>query len=104
VSRTVAAGAGAVAGGISGTLGTALTQAFGWTKVVAGTTPLVNFTALGTSIMSLVGLAEASAEPLYDPATLAQVFASTAAGGGIGAMLGRFAFGSARGGRRTSHA
>jgi hypothetical protein len=103
VSRTVAAGAGAVAGGISGTLGTALTQAFGWTQIVEGTTPVIDFTALGASLMSLVGFAEASAQPLYDPATLAQVFASTAAGGGIGAMLGRFAFGGGRGGR-TSHA
>jgi hypothetical protein len=32
------------------------------------------------------------------------VFASTAAGGGIGAVLGRFAFGGARGARRASHA
>jgi ABC-type uncharacterized transport system permease subunit len=105
VSRSLAAGAGAVAGGISGTLGTALTQAFGWTEIVAGTTPLVNFTALASAIMSLVGMADASAvEPLYDPATLAQVFASTAAGGGLGALLGRFAFGGSRSRGRPSHA
>ena len=43
-NRVMATGAGAVAGGISGTLGTGLTQAFGWTEVAAGTTPLLNFT------------------------------------------------------------
>ena len=52
VGHTVAAGAGAVAGGISGTLGTAVTQALGWTAVAEGTTPLLNFTAITTALMS----------------------------------------------------
>jgi hypothetical protein len=30
---------------------------------------------------------------MYDPAVLTQVFGSTAAGGGIGALLGRTVFG-----------
>lgn len=90
VTQTVAAGAGAVAGGISGTLGTAVTQALGWTEVAAGTTPLLNFTAISTALLSAVGAADASTAtaPMFDTAALAQVFGSTAVGGGIGAMLG----------------
>ncbi len=101
--RAVATGAGAVAGGISGTLGTAVTQAFGWTEVAAGTAPLVNFTAVGGTIMALVGAADPVADAMFDPETLTQVFASTAAGGGVGALLGRFAFGGGRR-RRAAHA
>ena len=91
-----ATGAGAVAGGISGTLGTAITQAIGWTPLAEGTTQVVNFTALGTQLMSMIGMADAStiASPMFDTAMLTQVFATTAAGGGIGALLGRTMFGS----------
>lgn len=98
--RAVATGAGAVAGGISGTLGTALTQTFGWTEVAEGAAPLLNFSAI---VAALTGGADPSlpAEPMYDPALLTQVFGSTAAGGGIGALLGRFVFG---GGGRRAHA
>lgn len=92
VAHAVAAGAGAVAGGISGTLGTAVTQALGWTAVAAGTTPLLNFTAIMTALMATVGAADASAatgaEQMFDAAALTQVFGSTAVGGGIGAFLG----------------
>lgn len=96
-ASTTATGAGAVAGGISGTLGTAITQALGWTPLAEGTTQVINFTALSTQLMSMIGMADASAAaaagPMYDPAVLTQVFGSTAAGGGIGALLGRTVFG-----------
>jgi hypothetical protein len=95
--QAIAAGAGAVAGGISGTLGTAVTQALGWTAVEAGTTSLLNFTAIMTAIMGAVTTGDPSlppgSEPMYDPATLAQVFGSTAAGGGIGAFASRILVG-----------
>ncbi len=90
--HAVAAGAGAVAGGISGTLGTAVTQAFGWTAVAAGTTPLLNFTAISTALMSAVGMSDPSlavgSDPMFDTAALTQIFGSTAIGGGLGAFLG----------------
>jgi hypothetical protein len=92
--RAVATGAGAVAGGISGTLGTAMTQAFGWTEVAAGTTPLINFSAVWAQLLAAVGGADtAGAEAMFDPAVLTTVFGTTAAGGGVGALLGRFVFG-----------
>lgn len=91
--HAVAAGAGAVAGGISGTLGTAVTQALGWTAIAAGTTPLLNFTAIMAALTGVVTHGDPSlppgSEPMFDPTVLAQVFGSTAAGGGIGAMLMR---------------
>ncbi len=95
-AHTMATGAGAVAGGISGTLGTAITQAMGWTAVAEGTTQLINFSALATQFLGMVGMADASTvtDPMYDPSVLAQVFGSTAAGGGIGALLGRTMFGT----------
>jgi hypothetical protein len=106
--RAMATGAGAVAGGISGTLGTAMTQAFGWTEVAAGTTPLLNFTAIWAALTGLVMSGDPTLPPgseaMYDPAVLTQVFGTTAAGGGIGALLGKFVFGSGRGRRRASHA
>lgn len=96
-ASTMATGAGAVAGGISGTLGTAITQAVGWTPLAEGTTQIIDFTALATTFMTLIGMADAStataATPMFDPVVLSQVFGSTAAGGGIGALLGRFVFG-----------
>lgn len=108
VTQTVAAGAGAVAGGISGTLGTAITQAFGWSEVAAGTTPLIDFAALATAFMSLVGMADpaapAAAAPMLDTVALTQVFGSTAIGGGIGAMLGKMLVGERKTRRRSSHA
>jgi hypothetical protein len=33
-------------------------------------------------------------DPMYDPAVLTQVFGTTAAGGGLGALLGRSMFGT----------
>jgi len=105
--HAVATGAGAVAGGISGTLGTAVTQAFGWTAVAAGTTPLLNFTAIGAGLMALVASAGATpvdTTPMFDSATLTSVFASTAAGGGVGALLGRSVFGGHAKRRRHAHA
>lgn len=108
VGQTVAAGAGAVAGGISGTLGTALTQAFGWTEVAAGTTPLLNFTAIGTALTSLVGMGDPSlvtgSEPMFDTMALTQVFGSTAIGGGIGAFLGTSLWGHKARRSRRAHA
>ena len=100
-AHATATGAGAVAGGISGTLGTAITQAMGWTPLAEGTTQIINFTALGTQFLSLIGMADASTvtDPAYDPMVLTQVFGSTAAGGGIGALIGRFIFGG-----KKSHA
>jgi hypothetical protein len=99
-ASTTATGAGAVAGGISGTLGTAITQAMGWTPLAEGTTQVLNFSALATQFMGLIGMADAAtvaaAAPMYDPAMLTQVFGSTAAGGGIGALLGRTVFGGSK--------
>lgn len=98
--RAVATGAGAVAGGISGTLGTAITQAVGWTQVAEGAAPVLNFPAIGTALMGLVSGGDpslsAGGEAMYDPAVLTQVFGTTAAGGGVGALLGRFVFGAGR--------
>jgi hypothetical protein len=106
--RAVATGAGAVAGGISGTLGTALTQSLGWTEVVEGTAPLLNFQAIGTALMGLLTAGDPSlpsgSEPMYDPAVLAQVFGTTAAGGGIGALFGRFLFGGGKSRGKRAHA
>ena len=103
--RAVATGAGAVAGGISGTLGTSITQAFGWTQVAAGSAPLLNFAAIWTALMGLAGSGDPSlppgSAPMFDPEMLTQVFGSTAAGGGLGALLGRFVFG---GGAKKAHA
>lgn len=106
--KVAATGAGAVAGGISGTLGTAITQALGWTEVAAGTTPLLNFTAIWAALMNLVSTGDPSVppgtEPMFDPVTLTTFFGSTAAGGGIGALLGRFAFGQNHTRNRHAHA
>lgn len=103
-AHAVAASAGAVAGGISGTLGTAVTQALGWTAVAEGTSPLLNFSAIIASLTGAVTTGDPSlppgTEPMFDPATLAQVFATTAAGGGVGALLTRFVPG---GGQRHAH-
>jgi ABC-type uncharacterized transport system permease subunit len=103
--QAVAASAGAVAGGISGTLGSAITQALGWTAVAEGTTPLLNFTAIMTALTGALTTGDPSlppgSEPMFDPATLTQVFGTTAAGGGIGAFVARMLAGDKR---RTSHA
>jgi hypothetical protein len=99
--QAVAASAGAVAGGISGTLGTAVTQALGWTAVAEGTTPLLNFTAIMTALTGAVTTGDPSlppgSEPMFDPSVIASVFGSTAAGGGIGAMLMRAMAGESKG-------
>lgn len=96
--RAVATGAGAVAGGISGTLGTAITQSLGWTELAEGASPILNFPAIIAALTGAATTGDPSLPPgseaMYDPAVLTQVFGSTAAGGGIGALLGRFAFGS----------
>jgi len=105
--HAVATGAGAVAGGISGTLGTAVTQALGWTAVTAGTTPLLNFSAIAAGLIALVASAGATpvdTTPMFDAETLTGVFASTAAGGGVGALLGRTVFGGRAKRRRHAHA
>jgi hypothetical protein len=90
-SQVTAASAGAVAGGISGTLGSSITQALGWTAVADGTTPLLNFSAIMSALTGAVTTGDPSlapgSEPMFDPVALSQVFGSTAAGGGIGAML-----------------
>ena len=103
--HAIAASAGAVAGGISGTLGTAVTQALGWTAVAAGTTPLLNFTAIMTALTGAVTTGDPSlppgSEPMFDPTVLAQFFGTTAVGGGVGAMLTRAMTG---GGKDHSHA
>lgn len=103
--KAVAAGAGAAAGGISGTLGTAITQALDWTAVAEGTSPLLNFSAIFAALTGAVTTGDPSlppgSEPMFDPATLTQVLGSTAAGGGIGAFMARFLVG---GNSRRSHA
>ena len=85
---TLAAGAGAVAGGISGALGMALNQSFGISPLAENAQPLIDFAAVGTTLMSFMGGAPANA-PMFDVFGLAQVFGATGAGGGIGAWLGR---------------
>lgn len=105
-ASTMATGAGAVAGGISGTLGTAITQAIGWTAIPEGTTQLINFTAMSTQFLALLGMADATTvtDPMLDPAVMTSVFGSTAAGGGIGALLGRAMFGEEKRSRgRQAH-
>jgi hypothetical protein len=102
--HTVATGSGAAAGGVSGTLGLALSQALGITPVAAGALPIINFTMLGALLASYIGLVEptaataaagaAAATPAFDTTALTQVFATTAAGGGAGALLGRFVTGA----------
>jgi hypothetical protein len=103
--HTVATGSGAAAGGVSGTLGLALSQALGITPVAAGALPIINFTMLGALLASYIGLVEpttattaagaaAAATPTFDMTALTQVFATTAAGGGAGAFLGRFVTGA----------
>ena len=99
--HTVITGAGAAAGGVSGTLGLALSQALGITSVAAGAAPIINFTMLGTAIAAFIGMIEpttAGAAPTvpaaFDTMALSQVFATTAAGGGAGALIGRFATGA----------
>jgi len=117
--HTVATGAGAAAGGVSGTLGLALSQAFGITPVAAGAAPVINFTMLGTLLASLVGMIDPAATTTTAAATtatlaavdtlaLTQIFTMTAAGGGVGALVGRFFTGHqtrrATRRRRPSHA
>ena len=107
--HTVATGAGAAAGGVSGTLGLALSQAFGITPLAAGAVPIINFAMLGTLIATFVGMVEPSAagaatQATVDTTALTQVFATTAAGGGAGALLGRFVTGhQTRRATRKSH-
>jgi len=109
--HTVATGAGAAAGGVSGTLGLALSQALGITPLAVGAAPIINFTMLGTLLATLVGMVEptaagaATATPAaIDTMALTQVFATTAAGGGAGALLGRFVTGhQTRRATRKSH-
>jgi hypothetical protein len=118
--HTVATGSGAAAGGVSGTLGLALSQTLGITPLAAGAVPIINFAMLGTLLASLVGFVEpstataatgaaATAPAAVDLTALSQVFATTAAGGGAGALLGRFVTGqqerrATRRTRRPHHA
>ena len=97
--HTVITGAGAAAGGVSGTLGLALSQALGITSVAAGATPIINFTMLGTAIAAFIGMIEPTgtatvATSAFDTVALSQVFTTTAAGGGAGALVGRFVTGA----------
>ena len=114
--HTVATGAGAAAGGISGALGTGLSQALGITPLAAGATPLINFSMLIPALLAFIGLSDpaatteathavAAAPAAFDTTALTQVFATTAAGGGAGALLGRFVTGhqTRRAARRTAH-
>ncbi|MBI1213990.1 MAG: hypothetical protein GC190_21215 [Alphaproteobacteria bacterium] len=98
--HTVATGSGAAAGGVSGTLGLALSQTLGITPVAAGATPIINFAMLPALVASLMGYVEptaasaaahtaAAAPAAFDTTALAQVFTMTAAGGGAGAFVGR---------------
>jgi hypothetical protein len=95
-ASAMATGAGAVAGGISGTLGTAITQAIGWTAIPEGATQLINFSSMATQFLAMLGMADATTvtDPMLDPTVMTQVFGTTAAGGGLGALLGRTVFGS----------
>jgi hypothetical protein len=111
--NTVATGAGAAAGGVSGTLGLAMSQTLGITPLAAGAVPVINFAMLGGMLAALVGLAEpattttaatAATPAAVDTLALSQVFATTAAGGGAGALVGRFFTGHrARRAPRKSH-
>lgn len=114
--HTVATGSGAAAGGVSGTLGLALSQALGITPLAAGAAPIINFTMLGTLLATYIGMVEpsaatataagaaATAPTAFDSVALTQVFATTAAGGGAGALLGRFVTGQqTRRASRKSH-
>src|SRR6185369_2238406 len=100
--HTVITGAGAAAGGVSGTLGLALSQALGITPIAAGAVPIINFAMLGTAIAAFLGVVEptvagtapAAASAAFDSMALSQVFATTAAGGGAGALVGRFVTGA----------
>ena len=114
--HTVATGAGAAAGGISGTLGTALSQAIGITPLAAGATQVINFALLPAALLTLFGLADpavttaahaaAPAASAIDTTALTQIFATTATGGAGGALLGRFVTGhqTRRAARKPSHA
>jgi hypothetical protein len=106
-TRFASAGAGGFAGGISGALGTGLNQAFGITPLDPGATPLIDFSAIGAGLMSLIGVGGAGGPGLsemFDLTALGQVFATTAAGGGVGAFLGRSVAGRRdEGGRKLAH-
>ena len=118
--HTVATGAGAAAGGVSGTLGLALSQTLGITPVAAGAAPLIDFAMLGGMLAAFVGMIEPAATgtataastatpAAFDTLALTQAFTMTAAGGGVGAFVGRFVTGqharrTTRRSRRPRHA
>lgn len=96
--QAIATGAGGVAGGISGTLGTGINQAIGITPVAADATPILDFPAIGAALMAAAGMSDPSqpqvpADQMFDALALGQVFGTTAMGGGVGAFLGRFVAG-----------
>jgi hypothetical protein len=109
-TRFGSAGAGGFAGGISGSLGTGLNEAFGITPLQPGVEPLIDFSAVGTGLLGLVGMggpdAPTSLDQLGDMTALRDVFAATAAGGGVGGFLGRSLFGArgGGGGKKVAHA
>lgn len=92
--QAVSTAAGAAAGGISGTLGASLSQVLGITPLAAGAAPIINWSLIGAAMASLTGTADPSAphiglEQIFELATIAQVFGTTAVAGGIGAWVGR---------------
>ncbi len=112
--HAVATGAGAVAGGISGTLGTALTQACRLDRSRGGHDAASKLHSRSgrrswASLRQATRRCPPGSEAMFDTAALAhQSSARPAAGGGIGALLGRFMFGERRRAvtsrRRASHA
>ncbi|NWH09482.1 MAG: hypothetical protein HXY22_12720 [Alphaproteobacteria bacterium] len=96
--QALATGAGATAGAISGTLGTGINQALGLTPLAEGATPIFDFAAMGAAISALTGTADPGTPvpgifEMADVFTVGQVFGTTAAGGGVGAFLGRMLVG-----------
>ena len=86
--------AGAAAGGISGTLGASLSQVLGITPLAAGAAPIINWSLIGAALASLTGTAGAGTQhigiaQIFELATIAQVFGTTAVGGALGAWVGR---------------
>lgn len=92
--QAVTAAAGAAAGGLSGTFGASFSQVLGITPIAAGAAPIINWSAIGAALASIVGMGGADAPhfglaQMFELATITQVFGATALAGGIGAWAGR---------------